>query len=137
MRHPIRILAATLLALAPLAASAQAPADIRAALETEARRATPGFSGFSAERGGQFFAAKHGGNWSCATCHTPDPLATGHHASTGKGIAPLAPAANPQRFTDAAKVEKWFRRNCNDVLARECSPAEKGDIVAYLLALKK
>lgn len=137
MRHPMRILTATLFTLAPLVALAGTPAEIRAALEIEARRATPGFTGFSAERGERLFSAKHGGDWSCATCHTPDPLASGRHASTGKGIAPLAPAANPERFTDAAKVEKWFRRNCNDVLARECSPAEKGDIVAYLLALKK
>jgi hypothetical protein len=51
---------------------------------------------------------------------------------TGKDIAPLAPAANPKRFTDPAKVEKWFRRNCNDVLHRACTPQEQGDIVAYV-----
>ena len=54
------------------------------------------------------------------------------HAATGKTIQPLAPAANAQRFTDTAKVEKWFRRNCNDVVGRECSAQEKADILAWL-----
>ena len=64
------------------------------------------------------------------------PTATGKHASTGKAIDPLAPAFNPKAFTDAARVEKWFRRNCKDVLARECSAAEKADVLAYLAGLK-
>lgn len=137
MRQSIRLVSGTLLMLASPFVHAETPADIRSALDAQARRANSAFTGFSPERGQRFFTMKHGGDWSCATCHTPDPLATGRHATTGKGIAPLAPVANPDRFTDSAKVEKWFRRNCNDVLARECSPAEKGDIVAYLLTLKK
>jgi len=48
----------------------------------------------------------------------------------------LAPAFNPERFVDAAKAEKWFRRNCNDVMARECSAAEKADVIAWLRTLK-
>ena len=48
----------------------------------------------------------------------------------------MAPAVNPERFTDAAKTEKWFRRNCNDVAGRECTPAEKADVLAWLLTLK-
>ena len=55
---------------------------------------------------------------------------------TGKAIAPLAPGASPARFTDPAKVEKSFTRNCNDVLKRTCTPAEKGDVLAYLMSLK-
>jgi len=51
-------------------------------------------------------------------------------------IQPLAPAANPQRFTDVAQVEKWFKRNCGDVLKRECTAQEKGDILAWLVTLK-
>ncbi len=39
-------------------------------------------------------------------------------------------------FTDTAKVDKWFRRNCNDVLSRECTAMEKADVWAYLKALK-
>ena len=37
---------------------------------------------------------------------------------------------------DPAKVEKWFRRNCNDVASRACSPLEKADVMAWLLARK-
>ena len=48
----------------------------------------------------------------------------------------MAPAANPERFTDAAKSAKWFRRNCNDVLGRECTSAEKADVLAWLVTLK-
>jgi hypothetical protein len=54
---------------------------------------------------------------------------------TGKVISPLAPAADPERFTSTAKVEKWFARNCNDVLGRACTPVEKGDVLAWLLSL--
>jgi hypothetical protein len=63
-------------------------------------------------------------------------VAAGRHAATGKDIAPLAPAANPMRFADAQKTEKWFRRNCKDVLGRECSAAEKADVLAWLMTLK-
>jgi mono/diheme cytochrome c family protein len=91
---------------------------------------------FSAQRGERFFKATHGSDWSCASCHTENPLAPGRHAKTGKPIAPLAPAANPKRFTDAASVEKWFRRNCNDVLGRACTAQEKGDVTQYLMSLK-
>jgi mono/diheme cytochrome c family protein len=90
----------------------------------------------SAQRGERFFKATHGNDWSCASCHTENPLAPGKHAKTGKAIAPLAPAANPKRFTDAAAVEKWFRRNCNDVLGRACTAQEKGDVTQYLMSLK-
>lgn len=90
----------------------------------------------SAERGRAFFTARHGGEWSCASCHGNPPTTEGKHASTGKSIAPLAPAFNPKAFTDTARVDKWFRRNCKDVLARECNAQEKADVVAYLASLK-
>ena len=89
-----------------------------------------------AERGRVFFTSRHGGEWSCASCHGNPPTATGKHASTGKLISPMAPAFNPKGFTDTAKVDKWFRRNCNDVLQRECSAGEKADVLAWLLSLK-
>ena len=131
------VLLAATLALSGLNASAATPADIQKSLEAAARANAPGFSGFSAERGKQFFSSTHGNDWSCASCHTSSPMATGKHAKTGKEIAALAPAANPQRFSDAAKVEKWFKRNCNDVLGRACTAQEQGDVLAYLLSLAK
>lgn len=87
------------------------------------RRATPTavFSGFSAARGQVLFDTIHGGKWSCSSCHTGNPLQAGRHAATGRTSKPLAPAANPDRLSDAAKVDKWLRRNCKDVLKRECS----------------
>ena len=90
----------------------------------------------SADRGQAFFTQRHGGEWSCSSCHGTPPTGQGKHASTGKTIAPLAPAFNPQSLTDTAKADKWFRRNCNDVLSRECTPLEKADVLAYLTRLK-
>lgn len=87
-------------------------------------------------RGQQLFTTRQGREWSCASCHGTVPTQAGKHASTGKSIGPLAPAFNPERFTDAVKTEKWFRRNCNDVLGRECSAAEKADVLSWLLTLK-
>jgi cytochrome c peroxidase len=90
----------------------------------------------AAQRGAALFTSAHGRDWSCASCHGATPVGTGQHASTGKPIGALAPAANAERFTDTAKVEKWFRRNCNDVLGRECKPGEKADVLAWLMTLK-
>jgi cytochrome c peroxidase len=87
-------------------------------------------------RGQRLFTTKHGKDWSCSSCHTATPTVDGKHASTGKAIGPLAPAFNPERFTDTAKTEKWFRRNCNDVVGRECSATEKADVLGWLLTLK-
>ena len=90
----------------------------------------------NAARGEAFFKASHGQEWQCTSCHGKSPMVGGRHASTDKPIEPLAPAANPKRFTDSAKVEKWFRRNCKDVLARECTAAEKADVLAWLMTLR-
>lgn len=90
----------------------------------------------AAERGRQLFTTRQGREWSCSSCHGALPTQTGKHASTGKPIGALAPAFNAERFTDAAKTEKWFRRNCNDVIGRECSPAEKADVLSWLMTLK-
>jgi hypothetical protein len=117
-----------------------------AALVTTAHAATPAelLSGYSAQagaapqpvRGQQFFTQTHGREWSCSSCHGAVPTQTGKHASTGKPIGPLAPAFNPERFADAAKTEKWFRRNCNDVVGRECTPSEKADVLSWLMTIK-
>lgn len=118
-------------------ANAQTPAAISGSYEAAARAASPGFAGFSATRGEQLFRSTHGGEWSCASCHTANPLGEGKHAKTGKPIAPLAPAANAERFVGLAVVEKWFKRNCNDVIGRACTAQEKGDVLAYLMQLKR
>jgi hypothetical protein len=124
-------------ALTITAAQARAgqPADLQAAFAAEAQQSAPGFSGFSAARGATFFGATHGGDWSCASCHGADPRAAGERGVTGKRIEPLAPVANPERFTRPDKVEKWFKRNCNDVLRRACTAQEKGDVLAWLMSL--
>lgn len=90
-----------------------------------------------AARGQKLFNTKAGNELSCVSCHGNPPTGPARHASTGKPIDALAPAFNPQRFSDQAKVDKWFRRNCKDVFERECSAPEKADLMAYLLSLKK
>lgn len=117
--------------LAALPAQATTPADLLTSYRSAAGQ------GAVPDRGRLFFTQTHGREWSCATCHGEQPVGTGRHASTGKPIDPLAPAANAQRFTDPAKVEKWFRRNCNDVVGRECTAAEKSDVLAWLSTLNR
>lgn len=139
MKHPIRKSALGLLVTTAILAQpalAQTPEQTLADLK-QAAQGTPGFQGFSASRGEQFFKSTHGGDWSCATCHTQNPAAAGKHTKTDKPIKPMAPAANPERFTDPAKVEKWFKRNCNDVLNRACTPLEKGDVLTFLMSVPK
>ena len=90
-----------------------------------------------ADRGQKLFTTRYGKQWSCASCHGEVPTQAGKHASTGKPIGALAPAFNAERFTDVAKADKWFRRNCNDVLGRECTVGEKADVLAWLLKLQR
>ena len=90
----------------------------------------------NAAKGEAFFKASHGQEWQCTSCHGKSPMMGGRHASTDKAIEPLAPAANAKRFTDSAKADKWFRRNCKDVLARECTAAEKADVLAWLISVR-
>ena len=104
---------------------------------------------YSAEAGAGFAAdaarvkAFASNNWvvsdklaSCTACHTDNLRNPGRHAVTGKAIQPLSPAANPERFSDAAKVEKWFKRNCKEVVGRACSAAEKADFIQYAMGAK-
>lgn len=123
-------------ALAVPTAHAVTPESLMHDYTEEAHRNAPTFDAPSASLGQHLFERKRG-KWSCSTCHTADPAAPGRHAVTGKPIAPLAPAANPKSFRDAARVEKWFRRNCNDTLDRPCTAAEKADLIAYLLSVQK
>jgi len=127
MKH---IVVGSLLLAAFAAAHAVTPTEQLAGYTAQA--GTPA----QAARGQSFFTTKHGHEWSCSSCHGATPTGTGKHASTGKEIKPLAPSFNAERFADAAKTEKWFRRNCNDVVGRECTPAEKADLLSWLVGLK-
>ena len=134
IRHTASLLGTGLLA-ALIVSSAVHAAETTPLAQLQYWSAQAGAPG-SAAKGQTFFNAKHGGEWSCASCHGMPPTAQGKHANTGKVIAPLAPAFNAKAFTDGAKVDKWFKRNCNDVLTRECSATEKADVLAYLNSLK-
>ena len=102
---------------------------------TEARAAEPGFTGFSAARGETLHITRYAGGKAdtpaCTSCHGDNSRTAGRTRS-GKTIEPMASSVSPTRYTDSAKVEKWFKRNCNEVLGRECTPHEKGDWLAYM-----
>lgn len=126
-----------LLALAAGSAGAAAPADLLQTYVAAARQANPGFTP-SAVLGETFFRqprATAAGQAACADCHGDDPR-KGGRTRAHKTIAPLAPVANPERLTDAAKAEKWFGRNCQDVVGRACSAAEKADFAAWLISIR-
>lgn len=111
---------------------------ILAAFATEAKKADPAFASFSAERGAKLWHSTHTEGKvdtpSCTTCHTKDATAQGMTRAL-KPIAPMAVSKTPDRFTDPEKIAKWFTRNCNSVLARDCTPIEKGDVITYLSGL--
>lgn len=49
---------------------------------------------------------------------TDFPMIEGKYINTNRVILPMAPSTNSSRLTAAAKVEEWFKRDCNDVLKR-------------------
>jgi hypothetical protein len=133
------LLLAALIPLAGAAAAVAADPARDAILDTYAREATnetAGFAGFSAARGERLYLGPHAGGDpqtpACAACHGLDPRSLGRHVRTGRPIAPMAVSANPQRFTDAADVEKRFGRDCPNVLGRPCTAEEKGDFITFL-----
>lgn len=105
------------------------PQDLLKSYEAQSGKASP-------SRGEQFFNTKHGKEWSCSSCHENPPNHDTKHIVTGKVIKPLAPSANPARFTDEAKADKWFKRNCNDVLDRDCTAQEKAEVLSWLMTVK-
>lgn len=123
------------LALAFGIVAAETPPQILDGYSAEAARQQPGFEPRAA-RGGALYTQRFQVSEkmpACTACHMERPAGGGRHAVTGKDIKPLAPAANTERLTDRARVEKWFRRNCTEVVGRECSAAEKADFLAFLL----
>ena len=130
----MRPLPALCLLLASFASHAETPQQIRQIYAAEATAQQAGFT--SAGKRGEALFRQRFSNIdkmpACTSCHTDSPLNAGQHAITGKSIRPLAVAANAERFTDSAKVEKWFGRNCKEVVGRACTPAEKADFVTYM-----
>jgi hypothetical protein len=45
----------------------------------------------------------------------------------------MAVSANPKRYTNRADIEKWFKRNCEQVLGRECTLTEKGNFLTFMM----
>ncbi|MDD5295916.1 MAG: DUF1924 domain-containing protein [Rhodocyclaceae bacterium] len=118
-----------------LPALAETPAQLLNGYVTEAAKAQPGFAP-SAERGRQFYVERRSTSDkmpSCSTCHTDEPVAAGKHVITNKRIEPIAPIAGSKRFTEPAKTEKWFHRNCKEVVGRDCTAGEKADLLRFLL----
>jgi hypothetical protein len=118
---------------------AKGPPQFLAEYRTAARSEVPSFKEFSPAMGREFYlkeeVGRNGEKVSCSTCHTSNPKALGK-TRAGKAVRPMAIVSNPERFTDPAKVEKWFRRNCNDVLSRECTAIEKGNFLAFLMSVR-
>ncbi|MGL4579444.1 MAG: DUF1924 domain-containing protein [Shewanella xiamenensis] len=86
---------------------------------------------FSADAG-QVLWLQQSEDRSCASCHTAKVIDPGMHQNTRKPIEAMAPSLTSNRLTDAAKIEKWFNRNCNWTFKRECTPQEKGDVLLWL-----
>ncbi|MFA5352818.1 MAG: DUF1924 domain-containing protein [Thermodesulfovibrionales bacterium] len=105
-------------------------------LEKTARQADPAFKGFDAKNGKNLFFQKHPnkevGEIACSTCHTADLKKEGKNPKTGKVIEPLAPSVNKKRLTDVKEIQKWLRRNFKDVMGREGSAKEKGDVLTFI-----
>lgn len=105
-------------------------------LEKQAKQQDPSFKGFSAERGRQIFFDQQPhqklGKISCSSCHTDDVRKQGKNAKTGKVFEPIAPSVNPKAFTSVKNLEKWLKRNFNDVYGREGTAKEKGDSILYI-----
>jgi mono/diheme cytochrome c family protein len=130
----MRALPTLCLLLAAGAGHAATPQQIGQTYAAEAATSQPAFTP-SAKRGEALFRQRFAISDkmpTCASCHTDNPLAPGQHVVTGKTVRPLAVAANGERFSDPAKVEKWFGRNCKEVVGRACTPAEKADFVAFM-----
>jgi hypothetical protein len=145
-----------------VAGAAETPEQLLERYAAQAKAADPAFAGFSPERGHAFYLRKHAlmgvGAVSCASCHRKDPreqirahrveiLCRACHVINDEEhpdpenakvryIEPFSPHAHPKRFTDHARVEQFFARNCTMVLKRECTAVEKGDLIAWLLTIE-
>lgn len=118
-------------------ANASVVDDYLNSLKKEVQSQNPTFKSFDYKRGEEIFTSKHigkkGKEISCVSCHTANLNQTGENFFTGKMIEPLSPKANPKRFTKVKTIEKWLRRNFNDVYKREGTAQEKGDVITYII----
>ena len=92
---------------------------------------------FDAARGEKMWNETHmikGEKMSCTTCHGADLSKGGKHYKSGEPIDPMAPSVTATRFDDPKHTRKWFKRNCKEVLGRECTPQEKGDFMLFILS---
>ncbi len=112
--------------------------DYLSSLKQEVLKTEPNFKTFDAKRGEEIFKSKHigkkGKEISCESCHTTNLANNGENIFTGKTIEPLSPKANPKRLTDISEIEKWLKRNFNDVYNKEGTPMEKGDVITYIMS---
>ncbi|MBK9083614.1 MAG: DUF1924 domain-containing protein [Rhizobiales bacterium] len=123
---------------AALALALAATAAAAATLSPGRQAVVAALGAGDAAAGKAFFFARHTGGKAdtpaCTACHTTDLTKAGQ-TKAGKAIDPMAASRAPDRFSDLATVEKWFRRNCTDVLGRECTKSEKANVIAYLLSI--
>ena len=137
---PFKLNVPAILACMAIVLSSTSQAGVRedqlAQYASAAKAQTSGFAGFSAERGKtlhtQSFTGGKPDTPACTTCHGKDTRSAGL-APSGKAIDAMALSASPTRYTDPAKVEKWFKRNCTEVLGRVCTDQEKGDWLTFML----
>jgi hypothetical protein len=113
---------------------ADTPASLINGYSVEAAKSAPGFKA-SAQRGQAIFTKEWGVSQkmpNCTVCHSKNLKVPGKHVVTDKVIEPLSPTVNPERFTSLKKVEKWFKRNCTEVVGRDCTDAEKADFIQFV-----
>ena len=85
----------------------------------------------------------------CSAPGTPAATPRPRPARAATARIPGAPARTPRPASrssrwrsrptrsatpNQADVEKWFKRNCKQVLGRECTPAEKGDFITFMMS---
>lgn len=133
-----QLLLSAVIAIFMVTGATAGPRDnILAELNALAKANDATFTSFSAARGKTLFLAKSSSGKpetpSCTTCHSSSPTKAGE-TRAGKVIDPIAVSRTPDRFTDPKKVNKWFRRNCNSVLGRECTALEKGDFLTFMIS---
>ena len=126
MRNSLRV--STLIAMVFTTTALSAAPDSIAQLDIYRQQ---GIQQADPQRGRQLWYAT-ANQRGCTSCHGEKPASAGKHVKTGKAIEPMAPSANPERFRNPRKIEKWFVRNCKWTYGRECSTQEKADILTWL-----